>query len=197
VSPSAASVTDPANDAGYQGIGSAGPPDDVLAWEARQAERYEFIGGVLRIMVGGTAAHNIITGNLRAALRAAVRGTGCQVFSETMKVMLPGGDFAYPDVVVTCRPIAPGDDRVTQPALIAEALPRSTAEYDRGTKADAYQAIPPLHHLLLVTQDRRRVDLYRRTAEGWEIVRITAGQIPLPALDCTIDLDALYEDAGC
>ena len=35
--------------------------DDFLAWEARQPERYEFVGGVVRMMVGGTLAHNRIT----------------------------------------------------------------------------------------------------------------------------------------
>ena len=38
--------------------------DDFLAWERRQAERYEFVGGVIRMMVGGSNAHTIIKGNV-------------------------------------------------------------------------------------------------------------------------------------
>jgi hypothetical protein len=34
--------------------------EDFLAWERRQPERYEFLGGVIRMMVGGSNAHTII-----------------------------------------------------------------------------------------------------------------------------------------
>jgi hypothetical protein len=29
--------------------------EDFLAWERRQPERYEFVGGVIRMMVGGSS----------------------------------------------------------------------------------------------------------------------------------------------
>ena len=37
--------------------------DDFLAWERRQPERYEFVGGIIRMMVGGSNAHTIIKDN--------------------------------------------------------------------------------------------------------------------------------------
>ena len=48
--------------------------DEFLAWEERQAERYEFVGGVLRLMSGGTANHDLVGMNLGGALWAALRG---------------------------------------------------------------------------------------------------------------------------
>ena len=36
---------------------------DFLAWEEQQPERYERVGGVIRMMTGGTVAHNRITRN--------------------------------------------------------------------------------------------------------------------------------------
>ena len=41
--------------------------DDFLAWEAQQPERYEFIDGMVFMMVGGSAAHAIIKDNVTAA----------------------------------------------------------------------------------------------------------------------------------
>ena len=38
--------------------------DDFLAWEAQQPERYEFIDGMVFMMVGGSAAHTIIKDNV-------------------------------------------------------------------------------------------------------------------------------------
>ena len=34
--------------------------DDVLDWEERQAECYEFVGGVLQLISGGTANHDLV-----------------------------------------------------------------------------------------------------------------------------------------
>jgi len=46
---------------------------DYLAWESQQPERYEFVGGVLRAMVGGTVDHNAITLNLARELDGLLR----------------------------------------------------------------------------------------------------------------------------
>jgi Uma2 family endonuclease len=43
--------------------------DDFLEWEAQQPERYEFIDGRILGMVGGSAAHATIKGNVFAVLR--------------------------------------------------------------------------------------------------------------------------------
>jgi Uma2 family endonuclease len=65
--------------------------DDFLAWEAQQPERYEFIDGVVFMMVGGSAAHTIIKGNVFNALVARLRGKACRALTEGLKVITPGG----------------------------------------------------------------------------------------------------------
>jgi len=172
--------------------------DDFLAWEEQQPERYEFVDGVVRMMVGGTAAHNTIINNVAAALRSRLRGSGCRYFTEGMKVVSPTDQSTYPDVVVTCRPVGNSYGKLTEPALIVEVLSRSTADHDRGAKWEMYRTIPTLANYVLISQYRRSVDLYRRTAAGWEIVQIEgSGTIDMPALGCTIDLDEIYEDVVC
>lgn len=44
--------------------------EEFLAWEREQEDRYEYVGGVIRMMVGGTLDHNAIAGNVFSALRA-------------------------------------------------------------------------------------------------------------------------------
>lgn len=169
--------------------------EDFLAWEAQQPERFEFVDGVVRMMVGGTANHNLIAINLIAWFHAKLRGSGCRAFSGDMKVIATAtGEGAYPDVSVTCRPFAPADTAITEPMLIAEVLSRSTADRDRGSKFEMYKAIPSLRCYLLVSQDRRTVDLYRRTAEGWQLIRANdQAALELPELGCRLPLDAIYE----
>ncbi len=63
---------------------SATPPspwtvEEFLEWERQQAERYEYLQGLIRMMVGGTADHNTIALNIAAALRAGLQSSpvGC------------------------------------------------------------------------------------------------------------------------
>ncbi|MBA2410436.1 MAG: Uma2 family endonuclease [Gammaproteobacteria bacterium] len=42
--------------------------EDFLVWEAHHPDRYEFIDGIIRMMVGGTLAHNTIGLNLATVL---------------------------------------------------------------------------------------------------------------------------------
>ncbi|HEY8377844.1 MAG TPA: Uma2 family endonuclease, partial [Nannocystis sp.] len=75
--------------------------DEFLAWEETQELRHEFVDGEVFAMVGATRAHNTIGLNLCLALKRELRGRGCAVYHESVKV-LAGEQCFYPDVVVTC-----------------------------------------------------------------------------------------------
>ena len=140
--------------------------EDVLAWERSQSERYEYLDGLVRAMTGGTIAHNRIVQNLAAAFRTALRGTSCEEFTESVKVVT-ASVVTYPDVVVTCSPVDHAADVVPEPVLIAEVLSPGTHFWDRGGKWQAYQTIPTLSAYLLVAQNEPRVERYERGAGGW------------------------------
>jgi Uma2 family endonuclease len=61
----------------------------------------------------------------------------------------------------------PGAER---PVVIVQVLSPSTAAYDLGDKAAAYRKLPSLRHLVLVSQDKVRVEHYHRSAEGADFV---------------------------
>lgn len=168
---------------------------DYLAWESQQPERYEFVGGVLRAMVGGTLNHNTVARNIARELDGLLRPKGCRVFASDVKVVsFDTGQGAYPDVVATCAPQRGGDTEVTDPALVVEVLSRSTADYDRGSKLELYKAMPTLRYILLVAQDVRLADLYRRTRDGWEVIRFTDGAVPLEEFGGALSLEEIYAD---
>jgi Uma2 family endonuclease len=171
--------------------------EDFLEWEAQQPERYEFIDGRILAMVGGSAAHATIKGNVFAALRARLQGGPCRVFVESLKIATDVASH-YPDVVVTCVPVQPTDDQVREPVVVFEVLSRTTADRDRSAKWVSYQDIPSLQHYVLVTQDRRRVELFARTGETWNlmVVRPPRARIALPAIGVELTLDEIYEDSG-
>ena len=55
-------------------------------WEARQPIRYELVDGQVYAMGGGTAEHDTIGNNLRAALHAQLRGRPCRPHGPDLKV---------------------------------------------------------------------------------------------------------------
>ena len=171
--------------------------EDFLEWEAQQPERYEFIDGRILGMVGGSAAHATIKGNVFAALRARLQGGPCRVFVESLKVVTDVASH-YPDVVVTSAPVQPGDDQIREPVVVVEVLSRTTADRDRSAKWVAYQDIPSLQHYVLIAQDRRRVKLFSRASDVWHlaIIRPPGRKIQLSALGVELTLDEVYEDGG-
>jgi Uma2 family endonuclease len=170
--------------------------DDFLAWERQQPERYEFVGGVIRMMVGGSNAHTIIKGNVFAALRERLRGKPCRALSEGSKVVAASGTM-YPDALVVCGPIDLAEDQVRQPAVVIEVLSRSTEDHDRGAKWVAYRGIEGLRHYVLIAQGQRRVEVYSRDGDDWRL-RIVAPpeMVALPAVGLELGFDEIYEDSG-
>ncbi len=171
--------------------------EDFLAWEARQIERHELVDGVVVAMGGGTLAHATIRDNVTGLLRAALRGTPCRAFSETVKIVT-AIQSTYPDIVVTCAPVTLTDDRVPEPRVIVEVLSRSTADRDRGAKWVGYQELPSLAHYVLIAQDERRIDCFTRTGEGWllTVIRAPDADLSLSAIAVRLPLDAIYADSG-
>jgi Uma2 family endonuclease len=171
--------------------------EEFLAWERAQEERYEFVDGIVRLMVGGTADHNTITGNVFATLRARLRGGPCRAFMSDMKVQTDGA-VMYPDVVVTCAGVPPKGDTVPEPRVVVEVLSRSTESFDRGSKWTAYQRVPSLDQYVLVSQDRLRVEVYTRRDRGWafEVLTEPAEVVRFPSLSVEVTIAEIYESTS-
>lgn len=170
--------------------------EEFLAWDAEQADRYEFIGGEIYAMTGGTRDHDRITFNIRTQLHAALSGTRCRAVGDALKVEAHA-NYTYPDVVVTCEPMGPRSLFVTQPRLIVEVLSPSTEARDRGEKWMAYQTLPSLEYYVLVSQTAVRVEVFTRAANGWGYAAFgdPTVRVEFPSLDIGLDLTAIYE--GC
>ena len=170
--------------------------EDFLAWERRQPERYEFVGGVIRMMVGDSNAHTIIKGNVFAALRARLQGQPCRALGEGPKVVTATATM-YPDAIVVCGPIGLAEDQVRAPAVVVEVLSRSTEDHDRGAKWVAYRDLDSLQHYVLIAQDERRIEVYSREAKRWSLQVLTPPEVvTLPGIRTELTFDEIYEDSG-
>lgn len=158
-------------------------PEEYLAFERESDCRHELVDGYLYAMTGASDRHEEIAANLLATIHAHLRGSGCRVYGSNLKLRV-GDDFFYPDLFVRCARERGDPYFKTDPVLIVEVLSPNTQRHDRGDKRLAYQSLPTLREYALVAQDAVRIDLFRRTATGWQVETCTAA-------DATLELAAI------
>jgi Uma2 family endonuclease len=172
-------------------------PEEYFAWEERQLEKHEYIGGEVYAMTGGSVNHSQIAVKFVSMLDNHLSGSGCKTLNSDCRVnIVESNDFTYPDISVTC------DDRdknttkyITYPCLLVEVLSPSTEAYDRGGKFRMYRQNPVLQDYVLVSSEKIEIDLYRKTESGsWEIINYQAGdKIELNSINLTFPIERIYE----
>lgn len=172
--------------------------DEFLAWEERQEERCEFVGGVVTMMAGGTENHDLVGINAARLLGNLLQGTPCRVHGSNLKVRSPAGAVMYPNTFVRCGP-ARGERTVVEDArLVVEILSPRTEQADLTRKRWAYQAMPTMQAILFVAADEVRVELATREPDGsWRSRFYTDldAVLPLDALDVVLPLAEIYAGA--
>ena len=172
--------------------------EEYLQAEKSSPIKHEYIQGQIYAMAGASDAHVTITANLVALLRNHIRGTVCRIYVADMKARIESLDiFYYPDIMVTC------DSRDTQfeyfkryPSLIIEVLSPSTEALDRGDKFSDYQELDTLQEYVLVSQNRQRIDCFRRNSEERWVLYSYRGnqQLELTSVNFSCSLTDVYED---
>jgi Uma2 family endonuclease len=169
--------------------------DEFLAWEAEQVQRHEFYRGETFAMTGGTARHNRVIMNLGSRIAHHLDGSGCQAFTESMKVQIAEG-ILYPDVVVTCGKAEAGDEQIViDPKLVIEVLSPSTKGYDRRDKFILYRALPSLLQYVVIDPVDRRVEVHTREGEDtWTLVdQSKAAQLTLSSIELALPMEAVFK----
>ena len=172
--------------------------EDYLASELRSQVKHEYLDGVVYAMAGSRNVHNIIAGNVLAALHARLRGRKCRPFNSDTKirVRLPTHwRFYYPDASVICRQNPLNDSFQDEPTAIFEVLSKATRRVDGGEKKDAYLTIPSLSTYVLLEQDSAAAVVYRRSEQGF-LREVYAGRettIPLPEIEIELPLAEIYD----
>jgi Uma2 family endonuclease len=167
--------------------------DDFLAWVQGQRERYEFVGGRLVMMAGGTEDHNDIQINLLAALKRRLRGGPCKPNGSDLLVRIDARTGRFPDASVSCG--REGRDYITAPVAVFEILSPATELLDRTDKRREYQRLSNLRHYVLIAQDAPRIEAYTRGRRGWRFEEIEGPDalLALEAFGIELTLAEIYE----
>jgi len=172
--------------------------EEYLTIERKAASKSEFHMGQILARPSATVNHCAIPANVSGSLWPHLRGRNCRMVNSDLRTAVAGGAaIYYPDVSLICgKPKFHSRHRdvISNPGLVVEVLSRSTSRYDRLVKVPLYQRTPSVNDILLVAQDRARVEHISRNAAGWKTVIHSglAATIELAHLDCRLALADVY-----
>lgn len=169
--------------------------DRYIEWEKSQERKHELVGGEIKCMAGGTAAHNAVCANLLGSLWQRLRGKPCRPYGSDMKVRIPQGNVRYPDVTVDCGKPKPGDLWAAEPRIIIEVLSPSTEWFDQTQKLEEYQSIPSVAQVAFLSQNRPFGRVWTRSNDGWNSVDAEGmeARFALAAIETDVPLSEAYE----
>ncbi len=174
-------------------VGTPMTREAFLAWEARQALRYEFDGVAPRAMVGGTQEHDTIKQNLAGMLHPRLRGTPCRSHGSDLKIEV-AGRIRYPDAFVVCSPVTPQSTVATEPAVVFEVLSDSTSRTDRITKLREYGATPSIQRYVILEQAAIAAMVFvRKGADLVAEVLTAADTLRMPEIGIDIPMAEFYD----
>ena len=95
-----------------------------------------------------------------------------------------------------CQAQALADDVriIDDPTLIIEVLSPSTEAIDRREKLAAYRRIPSVQEYVLVAQDERSVEIYRREGDiGWRYLPFIDDEtVEFASVGLTLPMNSIY-----
>ena len=171
--------------------------EEFFTWAEAQEGRYEFDGFQPVAMTGGTNNHGFIADNLRATLKARLRGGSCRTIgNDGGRIETIGGKIRYPEATITCARV-PGHTRlVPDPVVVFEVLSPSTRREDQTVKLDEYQALRSIQRYVLIDQTRILVTVHTRQVDGsWATASLREGAVlDLPEVGIAVPLADVYDE---
>ena len=163
--------------------------------------KHEYVEGEIYAMAGGSVEHSALATALVGLLFAHLRGGPCRPHGSDLQLSIRAADVAtYADAAVVCEPVERDPEspsHVTNPRVVVEVLSPSTERYDREQKRLYYQQLESLQEYVLIAQDSRRVEVWRRDGEQWvHTVHASGAAATLPSIDFELAVDELYDAAG-
>lgn len=157
--------------------------------------RYEYLGGDVRMLAGGSPDHSIIIANLTSAIKGPLKGSQCRVYNSDVQLQLTEKRYVYPDITISC------DERdrnqremIHYPIVVVEVLSPTTEAIDRGKKAAYYRTCPTIKEYMMVDSEEVFVEVHRLEEGRWTINNYEPGDtIQLESLGIQFLIEDAYE----
>ena len=172
--------------------------EEYLEGEQLAEVKHEYFDGQVFAMAGASDGHELVAGNIFAALLAHLRGKGCRVFKSDMKLRLQFRGKTlhyYPDIMVACDLADKNPLYRERPRLLIEVLSEDWKK-DVVEKAATYPRIETLEEYVTIdpNPEAPEVQISRR-ADGWEPLEVVRGmdaQFTLRSVGLTLKIADLF-----
>ncbi len=171
---------------------------EYLELERQTGIKYEYEGGEVFAMAGGTATHSLIGGNAVAELRRVLKNRPCNAYNSDLKIAINEEKYRYADASVICGPVEYFDENpeaAKNPVLIVEVLSESSESYDRGEKFKKYRQIPTFREYVLIEQRFPLVEVFFKIDEKtwqYQVYEQLDQMVQLDSIEAEIPLAELY-----
>jgi Uma2 family endonuclease len=168
-----------------------------FAWAESRDGRYEFDGTRPVAMNGGSIRHGIITGNIRSALTARLRGSPCSFHGPDVAIQTNGNSIRYPDALVTCAKLSQSARIVPDPVIVFEVLSPDSGGRDRIEKLREYAAVPSIRRYVIVESAGIGLTVMHRPEGGdaFTALPLSAGEtLHLPEIGIEVPVGEFYLD---
>lgn len=174
--------------------------EEYFKFEDPSGERFEFHDGQLIPLLAATSIeHSVIVVNAARCLAKRLDGSPCFA-AIAPGVQATTKNVLCPDVAVICGQfmLAPGTpNAIINPKVIVEILSSSTSGYDYGEKFSLYRELPTFEEYLLVTHDKPRIEVFRKTSDvSWVLTRYDGLQAVIQIGSLGIEIPAIEIYAG-
>jgi Uma2 family endonuclease len=171
--------------------------EEFLEIDFGPERKAELSNGVIRMMAGGTGAHNRIQRNVMRLLGNALRGSGCNPYGTDMGVRMHDFSLRYPDVSVFCGREGPENDKLRafdDPKMVVEVLSPSTRDEDVTVKLPEYKAVASMQTILFIDPETGGMRLLQRNGPAsWNDAELAAGSpVPLSEYGLTLAYDDIF-----
>ncbi len=169
--------------------------EDFLAMDRESLDqKYEYIGGHMYALAGGSGNHGLIISNAHLLIGSHLAKSPCATLTEmTLKI----NDACFlPDLMVTCseKDIEENKTYMEFPKLVIEVLSPSTAKRDRGEKLLYYTNSSSIQEYVLISQDVMFLEIFSRRETEWIYRAYRHDEnVELKSIGLTFPIEKLYE----
>lgn len=170
--------------------------------EEKSLTKHEYHDGIVTPMAGAKLRHNRLASRINHLLEEyiEVNALTYPISNSDIKIRVEEyNKIVYPDAVVICeipQYYLGREDTITNPLIIVEVLSPSTAKFDNGTKFEYYRTLDSFKEYVLIHQDRHRVTVWTKQADGSWLPKDYDGDSETAVLHhlqgCPLALERLY-----
>ena len=170
---------------------------EFFDWAQTQDTRYEFDGFDPVAMTGGTADHDVITFNVRTALRGRLKSGTCHPFGPNAGVATDGDAVRYPDGLITCAKVSGDAHVIPEVIVVFEVLSRTFGRTDRIDKLREYRDVPSILRYVILESASIGLVVHERAnaGEAWRTTALTEDDtLRIPEVGIEIPVCKFYAD---